>query len=246
MRFTDPITDFFNNIATVTAAGVTLPAEFTELRDRLEEFTIIETPCRDRLHDALLSGNGDLSTLRALTLAEQAQQPHALNTQARKWVVSELIAIYSAVAVDNYTAIAQEFNRLAADFSKATDAVDVEADAATLISAPDKQRKAYVEAELLAQRMTELIPALRAAAALAGAQDVETHQGTLTLVCDPSEATGQQTWSAWFATGRCGRWAALKAAGITLRAARLSEFAPYARTADDTGTSDEQPSAMTA
>lgn len=237
MRFTDPITDFFTNIDAVTAAGIKLPPEFTELRERLRRFTVLETPCRDRLRAELInpSTDADLDLLRAAAMIETEVQAHKLNGAARHWIAERLREINSAVAAENYGLLAKRFDKLAADFTTATKTVDVEADPGTLISAPERQRKTWIEAELLAQGLTEAMPALQAAALLAGVTDV---RGTdvLALVADPGdELTGRQVWTAWYSNGRCGRWSALVAAGVTLRAAKLDEYSRYTRAEDDDG-----------
>lgn len=241
MRFNDPITEFLDNINTVTAAGAKLPEEFTVLRARLKSFTELETPCRDRLRDEIINptSGADLDMLRAAALIETEMKAHKLNGAVRHWVYQRLRDINAAVAADNYALLAKRFDKLAADFTAATTTVDVEADPATLISAPDRERKTWIEAELLAQQLTEAVPGLRAAAMLAGIADVR-GDAVLALVADPPDAlSGLQTWTAWFSKGRCGRWAALIAAGIKIRAAKLDEFKPYTRTVDDTGAPSE-------
>lgn len=243
MRYQDPMRDFFNNVDAIVAAGVSLPPEFVALRERLNKFSVIATPCRDRLRDALInpSSDDDLPMLRAAALIETEIEPHKLNGQARHWVFQKLKEINSAIAAGNYAKLAAEFDKIAKAFTAATKTVDVEADAATLISAPERERKTWVEAELLAQQLTEAVPGLQDAALLAGLADVR-GDDVLALVADPGdELTGRQTWTAWFSKGRCGRWSALVAAGITLRAAKLDEFKPYTRTADDTGAKTEDP-----
>jgi hypothetical protein len=51
----------------------------------------------------------------------------------------------------------------------------------------------------------------------------------LPLCCNPGEEPGdrRRSWDAWHADGRCGRWSALVAAGVELRALPASRQANF-------------------
>jgi len=50
----------------------------------------------------------------------------------------------------------------------------------------------------------------------------------LPLACDPGNQHRRRVWEAWDANGRCGRWSALHARGIPIRALpNLGDFELY-------------------
>ncbi len=237
-RWNDPIREFNADVAAITAAGVDFPASFVALRDRYAHFAAMKTPCRDRLRDYMLNPTGeeDVELLRAAALIEQDSQAQVarLNSAVQHWAHQRLKEIAGAVAAENYTLIAKKFDLAAKAFSSAAKVVDVEAAAAELITAPDRERKAWVEAAVVAQDLTQTVGLLAAAARLCNVR-IRDDAALLPLVCDPGDVTGRQAWAAWYSTGRCGRWAAMLNAGISIRAAKLDGFTPYPKSVDDTG-----------
>jgi hypothetical protein len=54
MLQTDPIDEYLRQVATVEAAGVTLPAEWVELRSRFDSFAALDAPMLAKLTEAVL------------------------------------------------------------------------------------------------------------------------------------------------------------------------------------------------
>jgi hypothetical protein len=132
------------------------------------------------------------------------------------------------VAVDNYSRVASKFDGVAGKFSTAASLVDPETPAADVVGESDKVRQAWSSSERHAAELTTVLPALVAAAGLAGAEGVN-GSGALFLCCDPGTRHRRRVWEAWrHSDGRCGRWAALHRLGVKLRACELGDFKPYA------------------
>jgi hypothetical protein len=90
-----------------------------------------------------------------------------------------------------------------------------------MLNAPDKTRKAYLDAESFGNQLTRLLPPLAAAATLARGIDI--HPGNKLIALPLCIATDghkrRDIWKAWDTQGaRCGHWSALHRAGITIRA----------------------------
>jgi hypothetical protein len=73
----------------------------------------------------------------------------------RDHVLHKLRELYGAVAATNYQAVAKQFDDAATRFTEVASTVDVEADAASMIDKPDRQRKAYLDAESFAKPVDE-------------------------------------------------------------------------------------------
>lgn len=226
----DPYLAHISAVDTLVAAGIAAPPEWTALRGRWDDFVTTDSPVAQRLTSAILNGTeAELPVLRALALAEEAAGPThvaAINNRARVSVTRRLRELYSPVAQQNYQAIAARFDRQAAEFTTAASVIDPEAPADTVVTADAKIRKAWTDSLLAAQQLTQLIPVLQAAAELAG-HPAATAESVLPLVCDPGQAHRRRVWEAWESNGRCGRWSALNAVGVSIRAAQLADLAPY-------------------
>jgi hypothetical protein len=97
-----------------------------------------------------------------------------------------------------------------------------------MVSAADKPRKAWQDAESYAHRLTELLTPLAAAAALAGVKGTDEATMLLPLTVDTAGQHRRKVWTAWLhADGRTGRWGAV-AAVCTIRACPLHELHLYA------------------
>jgi hypothetical protein len=149
-------------------------------------------------------------------------------------VEAELRRLYGGHAKDNYGKAKARFDAVAADFVAAAQTVDIEAPAADVVGWDDAQRAAWTAAATLATQIDAELPILTTAASLAGVKDVDTDPVVLALCIDTSGAAADRRrplWAAWDdATGRrCGRWSALHAAGLTIRACDLGAFAAYRR-----------------
>ena len=150
-----------------------------------------------------------------------------VNKAAESAVHRKMIELYAEVATKNYQQLADQFNTAATEFTTVVATVDPEAAAETLITAPAKEREAWSRATLLSGTLDGLIPALRAAADLAGTstRDEPTLVGLLVY---PNGAHRRRLWEAWWSkTGRTGRWGAIIKAGAKIRAAELADVHPY-------------------
>jgi hypothetical protein len=151
----------------------------------------------------------------------------------RDHVLHMLRELYGAVAATNYQAVAKQFDDAATRFTKVASTVDVEACAASMIDKPDRQRKAYLDAESFANQLTRLVVPLSAAMTLARGVDVHPSDdlAVLPLVCDVTGHNRRAVWNAFDTKGgRCGHWQALHRANITIRAAELYHYQqPYRR-----------------
>jgi hypothetical protein len=221
-------------------AGVAPPDAWLQLRDRLTAFVALDAaaPMRARLVAAIVDGDpdADIAALRANAFAEQLGVAKVTST-VRSAVTARLRETYAAVALDNYGSVATQFDDWATKFSTVAAAVDVEAEGAAMVDQPDKARKAWLDAERFAHRLTRSMGTLHAAARLAGApetahRDIGGRDAILIPLCvNPTDLHRRRVWEAWANTeGRCGRWSALHAAGVPIRALpadQLATFEPY-------------------
>jgi len=153
---------------------------------------------------------------------------HMCASLSRASDLGQLRSIYSGVARANYAAIAKQFDTIAGKFNTAAATVDPETPAASMVSAADKPRKAWQDAESYAHRLTELLTPLAAAAALAGIKDTDSDKILLPLTVDTAGQHRRKVWTAWLHTdGRTQRWGALAAAGCTIIAAELDQLQLY-------------------
>lgn len=251
----DPQIQFERRVRRVTAAGIELPPAATELKTRFTEFRKLTDrhPVRDRLVAALLVGaDADLGALWAAAKAEALDGREVLETLRVK-TNAAIRAVYAEHAVDNYCTLATRFDYAASQFLGHASVVDPETDPDAVVDASEKVRKAWRGAELSAGTMTQLLPALAAAAALAGFCDDEGDDGTLlALSVDPGEADPVQLWEAWLTEDRlakaenaarsgsaftteappryrCGRWTALRKLNVILRAHPAEPVQPLRR-----------------
>ena len=226
----DPIGDHIRLVETVEAAGgVPAPEEWRALLGRLQSFQQLadQTPLRDRLAAAVINGDDDVPTIRCLALAEDANQMQVqtVTGYVTNAVFKRLAEIYSAHARDAYSQVAAKFDKAAKLFVVAASTVDVEADPAVMVQADDKPRKCWLDSESHANALSRLLPAMCAAAALAGVPDAETDSASMPLVADLTDCHVRRAWESWVREGgRCGRWAALLKVGAVLRACPIGEY----------------------
>jgi hypothetical protein len=211
------------------------PTQWVQLRERFTAFLELDKtqPMRTRLTDAVINGSpdADIAALRAGAYAEQLDpQPAAMVTNAvKRGVVARMREVYAEVAAQNYARVAEAFNTAAGKFTAAAALVDVEASGSDMVDQPDKARKAWLDSERYAHQLTGLAATLETAAQLAGVK-VRDDGARLALTVDPGDAHRRRCWEAWGADGRCGRWSALAALGVTIRAwptDQLNTFEPY-------------------
>lgn len=209
-----------------TVPGVVAPpGEWVELRERFDGFAAMNSTAADSLTEAVLTGDSAaVATLRPLAMAEAAAaaQPTAMakvvNT-VKAAVGERLQHIYQQHTEDIYSRIADEFDGAAERFVKAAAVVDPEASAETVVSATNKERAAWADQPALAAELDRLLPALVASARLCG---MSGHDALLPLPLTVNTEGHHRrvVWTAWDSDGRCGRWSAIVAAGVQLRAAR--------------------------
>jgi hypothetical protein len=235
MLQTDPVHEFLRLVGIVESAGVALPREYLELKARFDSFAALDCPQLAKLTDAVMSGDtsADVEMLRAAAIAEKSLAPSIgqVVEHVRRQVFSQLRDIYSGVARANYAAIAAQFDQQAKVFMTGAKTTNVEADAADMIkTGSEKQRKAWLDAESHAHRLSELVEPLAAAASLAGVKIEDTARDTilLPLTVDTAGQHRRKVWTSWLhIDGRTQRWGSLAALGCTIRAADLDELQAY-------------------
>ncbi len=214
----------------IASAGIPAPEPWTALRQRHIDYLALESPVRQQLIAAIVEPtDADLNVLNALALAEIANPKSlaAIHTSVSAAVRHRHVAQYSKVAAANYLTLAARFDGIAEKFTAAVAVVNPESDPAGMVTADAKSRTAWSEAALLGNDLDSLIPALLAAATLAGTT-VHPRDGLLPLTVDPTGLHVRRVWESWVKQdGRTGRWGALAAMGARLRACRLDEFQPY-------------------
>lgn len=217
--------DHVSMVLDATVPGVVgPPGEWAELRQRFDGFAGMTGTAADRLTAAVIAGDTDVFELRTLALAEAAAaaQPTAMAkvTNTVKAAVGERLQhIYQQHAEGIYDKIADTFDATARKFIAAADQVDPEAAADEVVGANTKVRNAWSEAPALAAELDRLLPALVASARLCG---MSGHDALLPLPLTVSTEGHHRrvVWTAWDSDGRCGRWSAIVASGVQLRAAR--------------------------
>jgi hypothetical protein len=162
-------------------------------------------------------------------LAEATALPPAeaeVNNNVQGAVLARLRGIYSPHAKGNYQQLADQFTTTADRLTDAMTVCDPDASPEDIVNATAKVRTAWSEAQQLALQLTAQMPALHAAANLAGIT-VNTPEQLLALVVHADGAHRRRVWEAWDTTdGRTGRWGARIRLGSTIRAANLDHLEP--------------------
>lgn len=254
----NPQVPFETRLRVVSAAGVPLPVELIELRDRAKDFQRISAPTamRQKLAAAIVADDHtDRDLLLAAALAESTATPRQLaelREYVRLEINREIRRIYAGVATDIYVAVAAKFNARAESLTAAAKAVDVELPADAAIGLDTKLQKLWVSAAEDATALTKLLPAIHSAAVLAEVCDAGA-DCVLPLTVDTGELHRRRVWDAWETEGReadaeraaksstpfsvprdvtrsrTGRWGALLRLGATIRACPPDSFTPYRR-----------------
>ena len=194
----------------VVAALAEPPKAWTELRERCDEFVDFHArPIQEQLVAAVVEGDGDLPTLRALPAAEARSGRGDLVIAVRGETYPKLIELYSEVADINYGKVAAGFDPAATKFTTAAKRCDPEADGDAIVGEPHSVRTAWLDAAKHAAELDSLVPMLCAAAELCGISTVG-DTVLLPLLVDPTGCHRRRTWEAWKAagarTGHWGRW----------------------------------------
>jgi hypothetical protein len=230
----DPWRAHTSAIEALRPAGIEPPAEWTALLARYTAFIELGDHATDRLADELLHPRGgDITSLRSAALAEEIARTGddvAVNTRVQTAVLAELLALYEPAAKQNYKIAAAVYDSAAKRFVDCARTVNIEADGEALVTANSAAREAWLNAPAAAADLEQSLHPLYAAAALAGAPDdvafitgatdTSTAEIQIGLACDPGKAHRRRTWEAWASKkGRCGRWSALHALNVRIRAA---------------------------
>lgn len=232
------------NLRILAGAGINPPPEVAALRQRLEDFQrqAHDTAVVDQLTAHLIDGtDADVAALWAAACAEHGTPGPAkqeLMLAIREKVNRAARDAYTPVAATNYGIAAERFNDAAQAFTDAATICDPNTPADQVVAASEKIRKAWSAGATRAAELDKLLPVLRAAAELAGLVGADPDD-VVDLAVDANGLPREQVLAAWTIEDReavaqrqandgfsrapvthtrCGRWAALLAAGATLRA----------------------------
>ena len=90
----DPYTEHVKNVKALAAVGISPPAEWTAMHQRLTDYLGLNTPVRAQLIDAIGEGKGDIAALRAGAYAEAAVSPQT-NKAVVSGVHNKLLQVYA-------------------------------------------------------------------------------------------------------------------------------------------------------
>jgi hypothetical protein len=208
--------------------GLTPPAEFTAIRERVDTLAAMSRPNLLRLTEAVRTGNGDLATLRSLAISECYTSDIVEQVYAAARL--ELCSLWEPVGAKNYHGLADRFNDAAKRFTACTSRVDVNAVPAEIIDADSKALAAWKSAAAISIELEDLMMPLACAAELAGmgsdlfAMTFDDNTALIPLCVDVTGQHRRRLWDAWHSTeSRCGRWGSLAALGVKIRAASNPE-----------------------
>lgn len=223
-------------VATLQGAGIPAPDGWVDLLARFTALAELGDRAADQLAHELIHPSGrDITSLRAAALAEEIGDngaDAAVTQRVQALVHGQLQALYEPVSKSNYKLAASRFDAAAKRFAAYAHAVDVEADGEALVTLNAAAREGWLEAPGAAAELEAALRPLFAAAALAGAPDdiafiggatdIVTTEFQIAIATDPGKAHRRRVWEAWHHKGgrsRTGRWGALLAHGVTIRAA---------------------------
>lgn len=213
-------------VRTILDAGGTVTDEYTRLEDRWAAFYNADTNVLDRLTDAVINDGTpeEIANLWALAIANATANTvteATVRNTVQRTVDLALTREYAKTAEDNYNVIRDRFNREAEVFAKAHEIVPATTDAATLVTASEKIRKAWAEGQSRASGLTGIVPTLVLAAQLAGKR-LASPTTPIGLVVDAVGLHRRRVWEA-YEEG----WTALLQLGAKIHAPRLDEYADY-------------------
>lgn len=232
--------------AILQKAGFEPPAAHVAIAERLAAFKALGTPVTNRLIDAVVTGEGDIETLRSGALAEWDGDLHRLTEIVGNGVAAAQGRIVREVAGETYTAVQKRFNEAATAFAKAAAAVNPETPAEEIIAVGDlKVQKSWQDAAQLADELSGLLVPLLAAAtnaglvhpagadtAASGSGHWQTSSMVLGLIADVTGVENiRHAWDAIDAEGRTGPWGQLIRVGGKIAAKDLDAYAPLRRPA---------------
>ena len=239
----DKLIEHREAIQVLQNTGITIPGKWGRLNQQLTDFLELKSAALNRLVDSVItpSASDDRTVLRGLAVAEAAATHPAVaqvNNAVINAVLTKLRDTITAAAPSIYAKASDQFNQAAASFHACCEVCDPERPAPEMVSAPDAERTAWMEAEGHAAKLTTLVPPLAVAASLAGIPgidlntlDVDCHPTVIGLAVDTTDLQRRRVWEAWLTKdgdGRTGRWGALVALGATIRALPdLKTHQPY-------------------
>ena len=226
------ISEHRDRVARIAEHGGTIPTAYRKAEQRWDAWIEASNASpMTALTNAYADGADEdtLATLRAAALITEtatAPQLATVRNSVAPAAYSALRAAYAPQAVKNYTKLAEQYDAAAAEFVRLAQIIDPETDAKNLVSADEETRRAWLEAEMVAGKLDALTSILADAAILAGV-NVNSEPAMIGLLTDPRTAHRRRVYEAWNSNGRCGKWSALVALGVDLRAANLDEHRPY-------------------
>ena len=226
------ISEHRTRVGRIAENGGTVPTAYRTAEQRFDAWIEASTASpMTALAAAYADGadEGTLATLRAAALlAETATAPQlaTVRNSVAPAAYAALRAAYAPQAAKNYSKLAEQYDAAVAEFVRLAGIIDPETDAKSLVSADEETRRAWLEAEMVAGKLDALTSILADAAILAGV-NVNGKPALIGLLTDPKSAHRRRVYEAWNSNGRCGRWSALVALNVDLRAADLDEHTPY-------------------
>ncbi|NOQ56876.1 hypothetical protein [Mycolicibacterium fortuitum] len=219
-------------------AGFSQPAAHQELKARWDAYEQLTTPVTEELVAAIVSGAGDVASLRAAARAEHVHS--ALDDAVGTAIAARLGEIVTEHAADIYKTVQTAFNKAATAFAKGAAVVDPETSPEDVLSLGDlKAQEAWRDSANLAAELDRLLLPLIAAATNAGVRHPGAHDGVpgsrapktralaLGLAVDASGVENyRHAWDAVDAVGRTGAWGELLRVGAKIRAVDLADFQP--------------------
>ena len=219
-------------VGRISEYGGTIPTAYRKAEQRFDAWIEASTASPMAALVAAYADGADedtLATLRAAALITEtatAPQLAAVRNSVAPSAYAALRAAYAPTAVKNYSKLSEQYDAAVAEFVRLADIIDPETDAKNLVSADEETRRAWLALELIAGKLDTLAPILADAAILAGT-NVNSEPAMIGLLTDPKSAHRRRVYEAWNSNGRCGKWSALIALDVDLRAANLDEHRPY-------------------
>jgi hypothetical protein len=232
--FNDAYSQHVLAVDALADAGISPPEEWTTLRDNFNQFASDELTedVIGQLTDAIAAGKlKEVPKLHSLALGRMAassQDAASVTNDVKAHITRRLFDVYAPCAETNYAKAAQTFDHWCAVFTAACNAVDPESPAESIVALDDDQRHAWTVAQEAKFQLSGSLEVLKAAAKLCGHDAAGSREYGPPLACDTSGHHRRRLWEAWDSTeGRTGRWGALHAMGVTIRAANLDAIEPY-------------------
>lgn len=225
------ITEYNRKVDTIVEAGGKVSAKHLAVRDRWHAWAEPGASAAHALEEAWDQNapQGALETLRIAHLISQAVTP-VMEAETRNLLAprayGDLVQTYAPQAPGNYDRVRAAWQEQATTLTRLAATVNLEEDAAALVSADDTQRHAWLEAAVVAARLDTLASVLFDAATLAG-HPVTTDGDKIGALITTNGAHRRRVFEAFNSNGRCGKWSALIALGCDLDAKGLDALTTY-------------------